>query len=395
MTGDRAGFVPPPYPYDRLREIVALAAEHHDEVIDLSIGTPCDAPPPSVVDALASSGTERGYPPSIGTLPLRTAISRWFLHRLGVTVDPDTEVAACVGTKELVAGLPHLLRLRDPRRDTVLYPAVSYPTYEMGALLAGCRAVPVDVDEGWRLRLDTVDPADAARALCLWVNTPGNPAGALDDLDAAAAWGRERGVVVCSDECYVEFTWAGDPVGAVARPGRSILRSGSSGVLAVHSLSKRSNLAGVRVGFYAGDAELVRYCSEIRKHQGLMVPGPAQAAGVAALSDDVHVVAQRERYLGRLGRLAAAFEWAGIDVELPEGGFYLWVPAPRGDAWGLTRAMARAAGVVASPGEFYGEAAASHVRLAVVQPDDKVELAAARISRDLAAALWTPDTEDA
>src|SRR5690606_20294046 len=157
----------------------------------------------SVVQALSAADTARGYPPSIGTVAFREAVARWLRHRLGVEVDPATQVAACIGTKELVAGLPHLLRLRTPSRDTVLYPAVSYPTYEMGALLAGCRAVPVPVDEQWRLRLDAIDPADARRALCLWVNTPANPAGALDDLDAAAAWGRAHGVVVCSDECYV------------------------------------------------------------------------------------------------------------------------------------------------------------------------------------------------
>ena len=385
--GADGGFVPPPYPYDRLRDVVDLAAERHGAVIDLSVGTPCDPPPQVVVDALAGSGAERGYPPSIGTAALRDAAAEWFQRRLGVEVDPVHQLAACVGTKELVAGLPHLLRLRDPGRDTVLYPAVSYPTYAMGAVLAGCRAVPVPVDDGWRLRLDAIDPTDASRALCLWVNTPGNPAGGLDDLDAAARWGREHGVLVCSDECYVEFTWEGGPVGEVAAPGRTILTSGTDGVLAVHSLSKRSNLAGLRVGFYAGDEAIVRYCSEVRKHQGLMVPGPAQAAGAAALGDDAHVARQRERYRARLDRLAAAFERAGVQAPLPEGGFYLWVAAPRGDAWALTEALAAIAGVVASPGEFYGEAAAGHVRFAVVRSDAEIELASERIEAGLAAAL--------
>jgi aspartate/methionine/tyrosine aminotransferase len=340
-----------------------------------------------VVDALARSGTERGYPPSIGTAQLRGAAAHWLHDRLDVEVDPGTELAACIGTKELVAGLPHLLRLRDPGRDTVLYPEVSYPTYAMGATLAGCRAVPVPVDDQWRIRLDAIDEADAARALCLWVNTPGNPAGGLDDLDAAAAWGRDRGVLVCSDECYVEFTWAGPPVGTVARPGRTILSSGTDGVLAVHSLSKRSNLAGVRVGFYAGDASIVGYCSELRKHQGLMVPGPAQAAGVAALGDDEHVVVQRARYERRLRRLADGLGAAGLPVEPPGGGFYLWVRAPGGDAWALARALARVAGVVGSPGEFYGDAAQDHVRLAVVRSDEEIDTAADRVEAGLRAAL--------
>ncbi|HLU43174.1 MAG TPA: succinyldiaminopimelate transaminase [Microthrixaceae bacterium] len=368
-----AGFVPPPYPYDRLVPVREVAARHDGGAIDLSIGTPCDDPPPAVVEALCTSGSERGYPPSIGTTALRSAIRGWLHDRFGVELD-EHHVAACVGTKELVAGMPHLLRLRDPSRDTVLYPAVSYPSYAMGAQLAGCRAVPVPVDEHWRLDLTAIDEDDARRALCLWVNSPANPTGAVDDLLAAAAWGRERGVPVLSDECYAEFTWTGEPRGSHGLPGRTILEAGTEGVLAVHSLSKRSNLAGVRVGFYAGDASLVDYLSEVRKHAGLMVPGPAQAAAVAALGDQAHVVAQRERYRSRLERLSSLFGAMGLDAPLPEGGFYLWIAAPGGDAWALTERLARELGVVVSPGEFYGDAATGHVRVAVVQPDERIEL---------------------
>jgi succinyldiaminopimelate transaminase len=348
--------------------------------VDLSIGTPTDPPPPAVVEAMAASGAERGYPPSIGTAEYRTAAAEWVARRLGVDLDPDRDLAACVGTKELVVGLPHLLRLRDPGRDTVLFPAVSYPSYAMGATLAGCRAVPVAVDDEWRLDLSSIDPADAARALCLWVNTPANPAGSLDDLGAAAAWGARHGVTVLSDECYVEFTWTGPPIGSVGLPARTILAGGLEGVLAVHSLSKRSNLAGVRAGFYAGDADLVDYLREVRKHQGLMVPGPVQAAAVVAWGDDDHVVEQRARYRNRLEMMAEALRGVGVEVSLPEGGFYLWVAAPEGDAWGFARRLAEVAGVIASPGEFYGDAAPGYVRLAVVQPDDRIALAAERIS---------------
>jgi succinyldiaminopimelate transaminase len=348
--------------------------------VDLSIGTPTDPPPPAVVEAMAMSGAERGYPPSIGTAEYRTAAAEWVARRLGVGLDPDRDLAACVGTKELVVGLPHLLRLRDPGRDTVLFPAVSYPSYAMGATLAGCRAVPVAVDDEWRLDLSSIDPADAARALCLWVNTPANPAGSLDDLGAAAAWGARHGVIVLSDECYVEFTWAGPPIGSVGLPARTILASGLEGVLAVHSLSKRSNLAGVRAGFYAGDPTLVDYLREVRKHQGLMVPGPVQAAAVVAWGDDDHVVEQRARYRNRLEMMAEALRGAGVEVSLPEGSFYLWVAAPEGDAWGFARRLAEVAGVIASPGEFYGDAAPGFVRLAMVQPDDRIALAAERIS---------------
>jgi succinyldiaminopimelate transaminase len=362
------GFVPPPYPYDRLDGLLPIAAALPGGAVDLSIGTPCDPPPPAVVAALSSSDSERGYPASIGSLALRRAAANWMQRRFGVTIEPN-RVAACVGTKEFVATTAHLLHLRTPERDTVLHPAVAYPTYEMGATLAGCRAVAVPCDEHG-IRLDAIDEADAARALMLWVNSPNNPTGTLDDLGAAAAWGRARGVPVFSDECYAEFTWTGEP--------SSILQHGLDGVIAVHSLSKRSNLAGVRVGFYAGDAELVTYLQEVRKHMGMMVPGPAQAAAVVALDDDAHVEVQRERYRRRLDRLATGLAKAfDLPIDLPRGGFYLWFDA--GDGWAFADELAHRAGAIVSPGDFYGTGGSNNVRVAVVQPDDRIDLVLERL----------------
>ncbi len=361
MTQVTRPFVPPPYPYERLGEIVELANSHwrHDGgAVDLSIGTPCDPPPATVLAALTSGDTARGYPPSIGTPSFRSAAAEWIARRLGASVDPATEVAAVVGSKEFVASTPQYLRLRDPARDTVLYPAISYPTYEMGAILAGCRAVPYAT-------LADIDEDDAARALCIWVNSPGNPTGELADLDGAAEWGRARGILVLSDECYAEFTWTGAPT--------TILNTGTAGVLAVHSLSKRDNFAGARIGFYAGDPVLVHYLREVRKHAGLMPPGPVQAAAVVALDDDAHVDMQRGRYLSRLHRLRDLLHRLGYDAPLPGGAFYLWVPAPDGDAWAAARDLAVRAGIVVSPGEFYGPRSIDHVRIAAVQPDDRIE----------------------
>jgi succinyldiaminopimelate transaminase len=358
------GFQPPPYPYDRLAEITAIAAQHDGGAVDLSIGTPCDPAPAEVLAALSAGDTARGYPPSIGTKAFRDAAAQWLLRRLGADVDADTEVAACVGTKEFVASLPQYLKLRTPDRDTILYPAISYPTYEMGAILAGLRAVPY-------LTLDAITDADADRALAVWVNSPANPTGELHDLTAAAEWGRARGIPVVSDECYAEFTWSGRPT--------TILREGIAGLLAVHSLSKRDNFAGARIGFYAGDPELVHYLREVRKHAGLMPPGPVQAAAVVALGDDVHVDRQRTRYLDRLRRLVDVLAKAGYPAQLPDGAFYLWVPAPDGDAWAAARDLAGQAGIVVSPGEFYGVEGAGYFRVAAVQPDDRIELAAARV----------------
>ena len=362
------GFQPPIYPYERLASAKAAAAKLPGGVVDLSIGTPCDPPPPAVVEALASSNAERGYPMSVGSDRYRSAAAGWMARRLGVEVDP-ADVYACVGTKEFVATLPQWLKLRMPERDTILYPTVSYPTYEMGATLAGCRAVPVPVDDQWRLDLSAISDDDAGRALALWVNTPGNPAGQVDDLGAAAEWGRARGVPVFSDECYVEFTWSGER--------RTILQHGAEGVVAVHSLSKRSNLAGLRAGFYAGDRELVHYLGEVRKHVGMLVPGPVQAAAAAALDDDEHVEEQRARYLERLERFREILAKLDVFVPLPAGGFYLWAAVD--DAWAFTDRLARQGGALISPGEFYGAAGSGHVRVALVQPMERLELVAERL----------------
>jgi succinyldiaminopimelate transaminase len=364
-------FEPPIYPYERLSAAKAKAEAHEGGSVDLSIGTPCDPPPQFVIEALATSNAERGYPPSAGTDALRDAASGWMARRLGVEV-PRSAVAACVGTKEFVATLPQWLKLRRPDRDTILYPSLAYPTYEMGATLAGCRAVPVAVDDQWHPDLSSISDDDASRALALWVNSPGNPAGQVDDLEEAAAWGRDHGVPVFSDECYVEFSWAGEP--------RTILEHGLDGVVAVHSLSKRSNFAGGRVGFYAGDGDLVQYLLEVRKHVGMLPPGPNQAAAVAALGDDRHVDEQRDRYLARLERVREILEHVGVSAPLPAGSFYLWAAAPGGDAMGLVDRLAADAGTLVAPGDIFGPAGGGHVRVAVVQPDDRIELMARRLT---------------
>ena len=374
VPAPRLPFEPPPYPYDRLDDLKALANALPGGVVDCSIGTPSDPPPARVVQALATSGTERGYPTSAGSPALRQGAADWMARRFDVQL-PIEQVAACVGTKEFVALAAGFLAVRDTTRDTVLYPAVSYPTYAMSAALCGARAVavPARSADGNGLDLDALDPADVARALMIWSNSPSNPAGGLDDLGAVAAWGRQHGVPVFSDECYVEFTWKGPPA--------SILQHGTDGVVAVHSLSKRSNLAGVRAGFYAGDPTLVAYLRGVRQHAGLMVPGPVQAAAAVALSDDVHVDEQRARYYERLAYLADVFERAGCAAGFPEGGFYLWVRVPDRwpDAWAFAADLARDGGLLVSPGDLYGAAGRAFVRVAMVQPMERLELVEVRL----------------
>ena len=376
------GFSPPPYPYDRLTAVRERSVQRFGDlvqgntgIVDCSIGTPCDPPPDPVIEAEASSGTERGYPTSPGSLAYRHAAAGWLSRRFGAIVDPEHELAACVGTKEFVASAAQYLRLRTPGRDTVLYPSVSYPTYAMGALLGGCRSVPVKELPGGGLDLGSIPAGDVERALLLWANTPSNPTGLLTDMDAVAEWGRHHGIPIFSDECYAEFTWDGPP--------RTVLTNGLDGVVAVHSLSKRSNMAGVRAGFYAGDPDIVGYLLDVRRHAGLMVPGPVQAAAVVAFDDDSHVEVQRQRYRERLSYLRGVLADAGLPTPMPAGGFYLWVAVPTtvpDGGWGLVETLALEGGLLASPGELYGEGGAGFVRVAMVQPMERLRLVGERLA---------------
>lgn len=376
-----SGFVPPPYPQDRLASLKAAAEALPGGCVDASVGTPVDPMPEVAVAALtAATPGATGYPASIGSIGYREAAADWVARRFGVALGPD-DVTACIGTKELVASLPQHLSLRDPSRDTVLYPAVSYPTYAMGATLAGLRAVPVPVGPDWHLDLTRVDPGDAERALLLWLNDPANPTGACATLAEMAAnvdWGRRRGIVVASDECYAEFTFAAD--GSPTAPVTGVA-TGLDGVLAVHSLSKRSNLAGLRAGFVAGDPTLVRYLGEVRKHAGFMIPTPVQAAAAAALADDAHVAEQRARYAARRTRLTPALAAADLDSVGGPSTFYLWLASRRGeDGWQIADRLARTAGLLAAPGDLYGAAGAPHARIALSVRDADLDLVIDRLA---------------
>jgi succinyldiaminopimelate transaminase len=374
------GFVPPPYPHDRLAPLKTVAEAAPGGLVDCSIGTPVDPMPEAVAQALAdSTRAATGYPATIGSAAYREAAAAWIARRFGCRVTAD-EVLALIGTKELVASLPRLLSLRDPSRDTVLYPAASYPTYAMGALLAGLRPVTVAVDARWHLDLDAVDDGDAGRAILLWTNDPSNPTGAVAtpaELTGAVRWARERGIVLASDECYAEFTYG--PDGEPATPVTA-LTAGTEGVLAVHSLSKRSNMAGLRAGFLAGDGELVAYLGEMRKHGGLMTPAPVQAAAAAALSDDDHVREQQRRYARRRSVALPALAARGLVHDGGTSSFYLWLRDHEGrrGGWKITEELA-ATGLLVSPGEFYGDAGLAHVRVALTVTDEQLALACDRL----------------
>ena len=355
----------PAFPWDRLAPASARASAHPDGIVDLSIGTPVDPVPAVVRDALAAASNSPGYPLTRGTDRLRAAASGWLARRHGVQVSPDA-VLPVIGTKEFIAALPTLLGCG--QGDAVAFPELAYPTYDIGARLAGAQSVATDEPE-------TVAPAPVRLA---WLNSPSNPTGRV--LPAArmaelVGWARSAGAVLASDECYIDLGFEASPT-PVLHP--QVSGGSHAALLAVYSLSKRSNLAGYRAGFVTGDPDLVAALLEIRKHAGLIVPAPVQAALTAALDDDAHAEAQHARYADRRSALRPALEQAGWTVSHSQAGLYLWATHPDHDCWQSVRSLAEI-GVLVSPGEFYGSAGARHIRVALTATDERIATAISRL----------------
>jgi succinyldiaminopimelate transaminase len=346
-----------------LAPFAELARRHPDGAVDLSVGTPVDPTPELIQAALRGASDAPGYPTTAGRDDLRAACAGWLDRVLGAHVAPSAVLPA-IGSKELVASLPRLLGLAPGSR--IVIPRIAYPTYAVGAIMAGCEPVATD------------EPESVAGAALVWLNSPSNPTGAVLAPERAAqivAWAREVGAVVVSDECYIELGWDAEPV-SILHP--SISGGSHDGLLAVHSLSKRSNLAGYRFGFVAGDPGLVGDLLAVRKHLGMMVPTPVQVAAIAALGDDRHVAEQRAVYARRRGVLRGALARAGLRIDHSAAGLYLW--ATRGEpCWDTVRWFAER-GIVVTPGDFYGPAGAEHVRVALTASDAQVDAVDERLA---------------
>jgi succinyldiaminopimelate transaminase len=355
----------PDFPWDLLAPYKHQALQHPDGIVDLSIGTPVDPTPQLIRRALAEAADAPGYPATYGTPALRDAAAGWLSRRLGVAADPAA-ILPVIGTKELVAWLPTLLGAGPG--DTVAIPGLAYPTYDVGARIAGATSLAVD-------GLLTLGPETPK---IVWINSPSNPTGQVlpaAHLRKVVEWARSRGVILISDECYAELGWAAEPV-SVLHP--DVCGGDHTGLLALHSLSKRSNLAGYRAGFVAGDPLLVKELLEVRKHAGMIVPAPVQAAMTVALGDDEHVEEQRARYARRRDSLRTAFEAYGFRIDHSEAGLYLWLTRDE-PCWDTVKALAEL-GILVGPGEFYGVRGAQHVRAAFTATDERVAAAAARLT---------------
>jgi succinyldiaminopimelate transaminase len=357
----------PAFPWDSLAGAAQLASQHPGGIVDLSVGTPVDPVPDVVRAALRAADDSPGYPPTAGTASLREAAAGWLSRRHGVSVDPSA-VLPVIGTKEFIAWLPTLLGCGPD--DIIVHPALAYPTYDAGARLAGARPVPTD-------GLLSLGPE---RVRLAWLNSPSNPTGQVlpaDHLRKVVSWGRERDTVIASDECYLELGWDATPL-SILHP--DACAGSHQGLLAVHSLSKRSNLAGYRAGFVTGDADLIAELLEVRKHAGMIVPAPVQAAMTAALNDDAHAEVQRARYAARRERLREALRTAGWVVEASPAGLYLWASHPDLDCRASVQRLALA-GILVAPGEIYGPAGVRHIRVALTATDERIDAAVSRLAK--------------
>lgn len=357
------------YPWDAVAPYAARAKEHPGGIVDLSIGSPVDPTPEVVRAALAGATDAPAYPQTVGTPALREAIAEWFARRRGVPGLTPQHVLPTIGSKELVALLPTLLDLGPG--DIVVHPRAAYPTYEVGARVAGASPVASDDPGEWPVGTRLV-----------WLNSPGNPDGRVWDaasLRAARVRARELGAVLAGDECYAELgwdaPWDAEPIPSVLDP--RVTEGDLTGILSVYSLSKQSNLAGYRAAFVAGDPALVERLTTARKHLGLMLPRPVQAAMAAALHDDAHVAEQKERYRRRRAVLKPAVEAAGFRIDRSEAGLYLWATEGR-DAWESLGSLADL-GILAGPGVFYGPHFPQHVRLSLTASDERIAAAAERL----------------
>jgi len=353
----------PDFPWDVLAPYGDIARAHAGGIVDVSVGTPVDPTPEVIQVALRDAANSPGYPTTVGRPELREAALSWMSRTLDVN-EPGVGMVPVIGSKEMVAWLPTLLGLRAGSR--VVVPSIAYPTYAVGALLAGCEVVATDT------------PEEVDDAALVWLNSPSNPTGAVLSADRMAKvveWARHRGAVVASDECYITLGWQEQATSVLHH---RVSGGRLDGILALHSLSKRSNMAGYRYGFLAGDPQIAADVLAVRKHAGMMVPLPIQAAAIAGLADDAHADAQRSRYARRREVLRTALTEHGFRIDHSEAGLYLWATRDE-DAWQTVGWLADR-GILVAPGTFYGDAGARHVRVALTATDERIDQVPERLS---------------
>jgi len=361
----------PEYPWQKLKPYQAIAEKHANGMVDLSVGSPVDATPKVIQDAIRDATNAPGYPSTAGSLEFREAVAEWFGRRRGVELNSD-QVMPTIGSKEFISFLPLMLGLG--KGDVIVQPSVAYTAYVVGAALSGAEIISEDDPAKW-----------PANTKLIWINSPGNPDGRVLDVDqmkACVKRARELGAVLASDECYAELgwgRWAEERIPSVLDP--RVCEGSYDNLLAVYSLSKQSNLAGYRAAFVSGPENLIKPIVNIRMHSGLMMPAPVQKAVIAALKDEQHVAVEREIYRKRREVLLEAVKAYGFEIADSEAGLYLWATLGE-DCWATVTKMAEL-GILVVPGEFYQAQGSKYVRFSITALDEKIAEGAARLTNAL------------
>jgi LL-diaminopimelate aminotransferase len=376
----------PPYPFAELERKAAQWHRGDERAINLSIGDPDLPPPQSVVEAAQRALTAREshrYPTSRGDLVLREAVARWMQRRFGVRLDPEKEVAVLLGSKEGIAALPHALV--DPG-ETVLVPDPGYPPYARGTRLAHAREAPFPLleERGWLPDWDTLPSGGRL----LFLNYPNNPTGgtcSLQDLRPALDLARERGLWLAYDNAYSEVTF-----GDYRAPSILELPGASDHAVEFHSFSKTFGMAGWRIGFAVGNAQVLASLVKLKSQGDSGAPRPIQLAAASALDlyrgrdRPPEVERSISTYGDRLRRLSEGLQAAGFDVRAPKGSLYLWQRAPRDDGPGYADRLLADHGILVTPGSAFGALGSRYVRWAVTAPTEQIEEALRRLTRTAA-----------
>jgi succinyldiaminopimelate transaminase len=359
----------PEYPWEKLKPFREQAARFNDGLIDLSVGSPVDPTPRVIQDALDSSSNAPGYPTTWGSVQLREAIASWYSRRRNTPGLTSSHVAPTIGSKEFISWLPNMLGIGPG--DVVVQPKIAYTAYAVGAAFAGAEVISSDDPSEW-----------PSNTKLIWLNSPANPHGAvlgIELLKKAVERARELGAVIVNDECYAELGWEGEWADFIPCILDERVTGGNLiNILSIYSLSKQSNLAGYRAAFAAGDPEMMKALVNLRMHSGMIVPQPVQQAMIAALNDEEHVQVEKDIYRARRNALLPALKAYGFEVSSSEAGLYLWVT--KGDyCWDTIQELTEI-GILAVPGEFYGEAGRNHVRFSITATDGDINRAAKRLS---------------
>ena len=380
-----------PYPFQKLRELFAgIASNPELTPVNLSIGEPKHATPEFIKQALtANMAGLSSYPLTQGSEPLRQAIAAWCVQRYGVELDPATEVLPVNGSREALFAFAQAVVDPSRHKKRVISPNPFYQIYEGAALLAGATPYYLNTtaDNGYRMAWESV-PEDLWETVQLvYVCSPGNPTGkvmSLEDWKTIFDLADQHGFVIASDECYSEiyFDEANPPMGALTAAKQ--LRRGHRNLVVFNSLSKRSNVPGLRSGFAAGDAEVMKKFLLYRTYHGSAMSPMVQAASAAAWAEEAHVVENRRLYVEKFTAVQPVLN-AVMNAPLPDAAFYLWAGVPGGDDLAFARELQARKNVTVLPGSFLAREAKGmnpgkgFVRIALVDNLQQCQEAAQRI----------------